>query len=461
MKKFMLFILAALFIVTGCASNKENIIACKVGNWQAIGERDGREGYAARYAERKEFCDKQDAPGTPQAAVDYANGWAKGNQQLWFQLGEADGLKGMAAGNYLAHTSTKFMKANATPLNQPAYQAGWTQGNTNFWQAKGEKDGLEGEPEKKKETHRAAALAANLGFNEASYMQGWQLGNQAYWNELGRRDARSGEPDTTLFPLRAKDSKALGLYVDEAAYRRGWDNGIVDYWSNLGMDDAVNGKNFSMRKKEAMKNGLKIVEKAYQSSWENRLTQYWSQAGAEDGWGQPDLLEQRIANAARDGVFVIAPTRELYRNAWHSQHVRYCGNDNAFAMGRENKLMNIDVCGNDRQLSLKRSYTAGQDYEVVNAKYQRTLTDLNRQTERRNQTDQRLRALEEDMRRDLRNKDRKSNDESLKQDRRREADRNELTANLREQDRQLQELKRWEDRYSQQLRELKREAYTN
>lgn len=461
MKKMVWFMLVTLFIVSGCASNQEKIRACKEGNWEQIGERDGLEGNAARYAERKEFCDKQDAPGTPQAAVDYANGWAKGNQQLWFNLGEADGLKGMAAGNYVAHLSTKFMKANATPLNQPSYQAGWTQGNTNYWQAKGEKDGREGQPEKQKETQRAAALAASVGFNEASYMQGWRLGNQAYWNELGRRDARSGEPVITLFPLRVKDSNAMSLNVDEAAYRFGWENGLVEYWTNLGMNDAVSGKSFAMRKKEAMQKGLKILEKTYQTSWDNRLIQYWSEAGTQDGWGQPDFLEQRIASAARDGVFVIAQTREVYRQAWQTQHVRYCANENAFAMGRENTLMNIEVCGNDSRLSLKRAYTAGQDYEVVNAKYQRNLSELNKQTERRNQTDRRLRSLEEDSRRDLRNKDRKIDNESLALDRRREADRNEFISSLREQDRKLEELKRWEDRYSQQLRDLKRDAYSN
>ena len=461
MKKHLLLMLATLLFVTGCASNQDKIKACKIGNWQEIGERDGQEGLIARYEERKQFCDKQDAPSTPQAAVDYANGWDKGNYQLWFQLGDADGLKGMAAGNFIAQSNTKFIKTNATPLNQSAYLAGWTQGNEKFWFAKGEEDGLNGDPESQKETQRSAALAASLGFNEVSYLRGWRIGNEGYWRTRGRADGMSGEPDSVMLPQRAKASQAVGHYVDEAAYRRGWEAGVVEYWTKWGQEDAITGKQFAMRKKEAMKKGLKILEQVYQTNWENRLMEYWTQAGAEDGWGRADFMEQRMASAGRDGVFVIKQTRELYRAAWQAEHARYCNNENAFAMGRVNQPMNIEVCGNERRLSLKRTYNAGQDYEQMDAKYQRTLADITKLSEKRNQTGQRLQALEEAMRRDLRNKDRKVNNDTVAQDKRREADRNELLANLRDQDRQLEELKRWEDRYTQQLRDLKREAYTN
>lgn len=461
MKKYLLLMLVTLLIVTGCASNHEKIKACKIGNWQEIGERDGLEGFTARYADRKEFCDKQDAPSTPQAAVDYANGWNKGNAQLWFRLGDADGLKGMAAGNFIAQSNTKFIKTNVTPLNQPAYLAGWVQGNEKFWYAKGEEDGLRGYPEQQKETHRAAALAAKLGFNEVSYLKGWRIGNEGYWRGWGGADANAGEPDSTMLPKRARDALAAGLLVDETAYRQGWESGLVEYWTKLGQGDAITGKQFALRKKEAAQKGLKILEPVYQASWENRLVEYWTQAGAEDGWGRPDFMEQRIASAGRDGVFVIKQTREIYRAAWQAGHARYCNNENAFEMGRVNQPMNIDVCGNDRRLSLKRTYNAGQDYEQMNAKYQRTLADINKLSEKRNQTGQRLQTLEEGMRRDLRNKDRKLTNETATLDKRREADRNELLANVRDQDRQIEELKRREDRYTQQLRDLKREAYTN
>ena len=461
MKNFILLMLATLFIVAGCASNQEKIKGCKIGNWQEIGERDGLQGLTAGYAERKEFCDKQDAPSTPQAAVDYKNGWNKGNYQLWFQLGGADGLKGMAAGNFIAQSNTKFIKSNATPLNQPAYLVGWGQGNEKFWFAQGEEDGMQARPESQKETRRAAALAASLGFNEASYVRGWRLGNEEIWRSWGQLDGKSGESDSTLLPLRKKDAQADGQYVDEAAYRRGWESGLIEYWTRWGQEDAVTGKQFAMRKKEAMKKGLKILEQVYQTSWENRLVEYWTQAGAEDGWGRADFLEQRIASAGRDGVFVIGATRELYRNAWQAEHARYCNNENAFAMGRVNQPMNIDVCGNERRLLLKRTYNAGQDYEEMNAKYQRTQADINTLSEKRNQTDQQLQSIDEAIRRDLRNKDRKVNNETTAVDKRREADRNQLLRNLRGQDRQLEELKRWEDRYTQQLRDLKREGYTN
>lgn len=460
MKK-LIVLFATFFIVTGCASNQEKIKACQMGNWQQIGERDGQEGLTARFLERKQFCDKQDAPSTPQAAVDYTNGWNKGNHYLWLSLGESDGLKGMADGNFAAHLNTKLMKANATPLNQPAYLAGWTQGNETFWFDKGALDGQEGSPESRKETRRADALAASLGFNEASYVRGWRIGNEECWRAWGQADGKIGEPDSIMLPLRKKTAQTTGQYVDEAAYKRGWESGLVEYWTRWGQEDAVTGKQFAMRKKEAMKNGLKILEDVYQTSWNNSLVEYWTQAGAQDGWGRADLMEQRIASAARDGVFVIKQTRELYQAAWQAEHARYCNNENAFAMGRVNQPMNIEVCGNERRLSLKRTYNAGQDYEVMDAKYQRTLSDINRLSEKRNHTGQRLQSLEETIRRDLRNKDRKSSNETITLDRRREADRSEFLATLRDQDRQLEELKRREDRYVQQLRDLKREAYSN
>lgn len=461
MKKHLLLMLVTLFIVTGCASNQEKIKACQIGNWQEIGERDGLEGLVAQYSKRKEFCDKQDAPSTPQAAVDYANGWSKGNSQLWFQLGDADGLKGMAAGNFTAQLNTKFIKTNTTPLNQPAYLAGWAQGNEKFWYSRGVQDGQEGSPESLKETHRAAALAASLKFNEASYVNGWRIGNEAYWKVRGHLDGMSGEPASYMLPKRANDARKLGVFVNESTYRQGWENGLTEYWTKLGQNDAISGKQFALRKKEAMAKGLQILEQVYQTSWEKRLVEYWTQAGAEDGWGRADFMEQRIASAGRDGVFVIKLTPELYRSAWQAEHARYCNNENAFELGRVNQPMNVDVCGNERRLSLKRTYNAGQNYEEMNAKYQRTLADINRLSEKRNQTGQRLQSIEEAMRRDLRNKDRKSSNETAALDKRREADRSEFLTSLRDQDRQLEELKRREDRYTQQLRDLKREAYSN
>jgi Skp family chaperone for outer membrane proteins len=394
-----------LALLAACASNQEQVAACKIGNWQAIGEQDGRSGSASNFAERRKFCER---------------------------------------------------RGRSTP-NEVAYQAGWQEGNRQYWLSKGEQDGVAGLAERQKDIQQATAIANQLPFNDSAYAQGWLRGNQGFWNMAGRSDGAAGKLPAE-FALREQAAKAAGLRTDEAAYRQGWENGLVDYWAQLGQNDAVSGKQFELRKLEAQQRGLKIVEQAYRDAWKNRLLQYWQQAGEQDGWGQQNFLEQRIASAGRDGVFVISETRSLYENAWQAQHQRYCQNDNAFAMGRENKPINVGVCGNERRLILQRAYTAGQDYEAINGKYQRTLSDLKNLSQKREDNERRLRSLEDSARRELNDKNRKPGDDAS---RRRDSERLEITSNLRQQDRQMEELRRWEERYSQQLRDIKRDAYAN
>jgi len=344
-------------------------------------------------------------------------------------------------------------------VNQPAYQAGWEQGNSNYWKNQGERDGLASLPQSQKNSQQAAALSRSLPFNETSYLQGWVRGNQLFWYDSGRQDASEGKPDRD-FIIRANTATAGGVQVDETSYRAGWENGLGEYWSRVGSLDAVNGKNFSMRKIEASRNGLKTLEQVYQQSWTQRLEQHWHEAGERDGWGYANRLEERVANATRDGVFVIPGARELYLSAWQSKHLIYCSGDNAFAMGRENVPVTADACGPQR-LAVKRAYTAGQDYQAIYVKNQRVQSDLQVLTDKRSNTETSLTNLDEEIRRALGKPDRKSSNEAAAQDRKREATRLDLVGQLRQQDRQIEELKRWEDRYGQQMRDLKRDAYAN
>jgi hypothetical protein len=55
-------------------------------------------------------------------------------------------------------------------------------------------------------------------------------------------------------------------------------------------------------------------------------------------------LDQRIANASRDGVFSIPGTQDAYTNAWRQENARYCTPDNAFERGRGSIGMAVEVC---------------------------------------------------------------------------------------------------------------------
>lgn len=456
MKKILALVFLAHLLLTACASDPVGVDACKAENWQAIGERDGLEGLNSRFNDRKNFCSKYQSGANASAASEYQSGWEKGYYKFWFQLGEAAGFKGKIS---VMPSTPRQGKEDTAPVNQSAYQAGWEQGNSGFWRSQGERDGLAGLAQSQKNNQQAAAFSRSLLFNETSYLQGWMRGNQQFWYEAGRQDASEGKPDRD-FTGRAQAAAARGVQVDETSYRAGWENGLGEYWSRIGSMDAVSGKNFSLRKIEADRGGLKILEQVYQQSWTQRLEQHWQEAGERDGWGYPNLLEQRIANVTRDGVFVIPGARELYLAAWQSKNLIYCSSDNAFAMGRENAPLAAEACG-QRRLAVKRAHTAGQDYEAIHLKNQRVLSDLQTLTDKRSHVDKSLIDLESDIKRDLKKPDRKSNNETVEQDRRRETNRLDLVSQLRQHDRQIEELKRWEDRYSQQMRDLKRDAYTN
>jgi hypothetical protein len=439
----------------------QRIADCKVGDWNAIGHKDGLMGEPPGYADRKDFCDDHADAKTP-AATDssarYLAGWAQGNWDAWYALGSVDGRQGLQPSQYDKHAAADEVRKHNTPLNRPAYDGGWTFGNSEYWKDIGNREGIAGLPLTQKEASRSRAAAIQLRFDEEGYSNGWHAGNRTFWSDAGFTDARNGTPDSE-FRNRAAAARSAGVQVQEDAYRASWNGEIVNYWRNLGTQDAVSGKDFAMRNKEARQKGLKVYEQDYRQAWETRLADYWRQAGADDGYGKPFLLEDRIANAGRNGVFTIAATRDLYTAAWQEQNARYCVPENAFEMGRANSGIAVDVCRAELRNQLKHAYVSGQDYEITALKYRQAVSDVNELYDRVRDGRNRLGRLEREIRANLEAKDRAVNEESKKQDRRREQDRRELIDYIQRLERQLDDARRWADRHEQQMQRLRREIY--
>jgi hypothetical protein len=444
--------------LAGCQSHMQRVADCKVGDWNAIGHKDGLLGEPANYAERKDFCDDHaDKPAAVDAAAHYTSGWAQGNWDLWYSLGSKDGQLGSQA-QYERHAASEEVRKHQTPLNPSAYSAGWTAGNTEYWTATGQREGASGLPLTQKEANRSKASAAQLRFDEQAYTNGWRAGNRTFWSDAGYTDARNGTPDSE-FRNRAVAARSAGVEVQEDSYRSAWNAEIVNYWRNLGTQDATSGKEFGVRSREAKAKGLKIHEREYREAWEARLLTYWRDAGATDGFGHPFQLDQRIANASRDGVFSIPGTQDAYTNAWRQENARYCTPDNAFERGRGSIGMAVEVCAPALQNQLKHAYVSGQDFEVAAAKHRQAVADANELASRVRDARNRLGRLEREIRASQDAKDRPVNDETVKQDKRREQERRELGDYLQRLERQLDDARRWVDRHDQQMQLLRREIY--
>lgn len=454
-------ILALPLLLAGCQATMERIADCKAGDWNSIGHKDGAGGERQNFAERKEFCDSHDGDkGKSDAGAGYLAGWAQGNWDFWSSRGVADGRLALPQSQYDGQINSAEVRKNNTPLNRPAYDAGWMIGNSEYWNGAGKRDGTEGKPATQKEAARTRAASQNIRYDEAAYISGWQIGNRTYWQDAGFTDARNGVPDSE-FKTRSVAARNAGIEVQEDAYRAAWTAEIVNYWKNLGTLDAVSGKDLSYRRAEAHKKGLKIYEAEYRQSWEARLADYWRQAGQDDGYGRPFQLDDRIAHAGRDGVFVIARTRELYTAAWDEQNAKYCNPDNAFDLGRRNAGMAIEVCRDMLQNQMKRAYASGQDYEVATARFNRAQSDVDELNGRARELHNRLSRTEREIRASVESKDRVANEETARQDRRREQERRELGEQLQRVERQLDEARRWADRHQQQMQRLRRDIYLN
>jgi hypothetical protein len=75
------------------------------------------------------------------------------------------------------------------------------------------------------------------------------------------------------------------------------------------------------------------------------------------------------------------------------------------------------------QNQLKHAYVSGQDYEVAAAKYRQAVEDANELASRVRDARNRLGRLEREIRASQEAKDRPVNDETVKQDKRREQER--------------------------------------
>lgn len=456
LKRLMMISVLAL-LLTACQATMQKIADCKAGDWNAIGYKDGYAGVLQNFDEHRAFCGRHtDASQPADAAAIYQAAWAKGDWAAWSEKGQADGRAFLPLSQVDAHIA-KLPKDHA-PANRPAYESGWLIGNTAYWQAVGQSAGSAGEVLAQKASRQADAAARQIRFDDAAYDSGWQVGNRLYWQNVGFSDAHNGIPDSNL-TKRTAAAKTAGLLVQADAYRAAWDAEIPNYWRNLGTQDAVSGTDFSMRRAEAKRSGLKIFEAEYQQSWETRLAAYWTQAGNEDGFGHPFLLEDRIAHAAQNRVFVIARTRELYTNAWELQNTRYCNVDDAFARGRRNERMAIEVCKPNVQGQIKRAYLSGQDYENTAAKRAHVHAEVDAHARRVRDTRARLDHVNHDIRSHLADKRRVMNAETLREDRQHENERHLLEEQLDHAERQLAEARRREDMLEQQMLKLQRDIY--
>lgn len=449
----LLVVAAVAWPLAGCESTRIRRDACKAGDWSVIGHKDGAEGMVPRFDEQRSFCaDVDGAAIGADAASQYQAGWGRGNALFWQRLGEADGRAGMAPTQFDARAAMQ----TEVPPSRAAYQQGWAAGNGAYWLAIGAQDGEAGRPAG--DGQARAAAAQHIGFNAASYRQGWTNGNYAYWGKIGRQDAADGQPEREL-EVRAGRAKANGVQVREDAYKAAWNSEIVEYWRRLGVLDATDGRDVHMRRADAKARGLPFHEAAYLQQWEQRLADHWRAAGTQDGYGHPYLLDRRIASAARDKVFVIARTRELYDQAWSAKNAEYCRVDNAFEFGRRGTPMAVEVCRGPDQNRAQRAWIGGQDFEALGLRLARTQHDLERALERRDGAVRGARRIEGEIRRDADDKNRVANAETAKAERRREHELAELRDSAHRLGQRVDELRGWEFRYTQQMQQIRRDIY--
>jgi hypothetical protein len=457
--KLMLLSAFALTTLSACQSTMLRVNDCKAGDWGMIGNKDGDQGLDQRFEERKKFCANVDEGKIKaDSAALYQAGWEQGNFQYWKRLGEQDGRAAKAMSSFADQAASEATKKNNTPLHQLAYKQGWISGNADYWRGVGDQDGVAGRPASGESAREAEGR--EIGFNRLSYLEGWQTGNQAYWTRLGYLDAHDGKPDSE-FKQHALSAQQTGVQVREAAYRSAWNLEIIEYWKRLGWEDATQGRDVNTRRADAKQRGLKFSETEYKQRWEQRLVQYWRDAGKEDGYGRPNQLEQRMASARQNNVFVIAQTRDVYQQAWAEQNTRYCSVDNAFAFGRSNQRMAIEVCAGAQQQRVRRALMSGQEYEVVLRQQMYRNDELNRLADRRHDAEHRLARIEREIKRDQDDKNRVTNADTANADRRREQEKRELREFLRRSYDEFEDLRRWNFRYEQQLQQIKRDIYLN
>jgi hypothetical protein len=443
--------IALVAVLAGCGSMQLAIDDCKGGDWSAMGQKDAVAGAAPRFEQRKLLC-MGVASGnvTGAAPAQYQDGWTRGNHDYWRSAGRSDGSRGLTMAAFAERASSAEVGRNQTPLNRLAWDQGWSEGMSIYWTAEGEKDGKAGLPFTRSATRGTEAQARGIPFVADGYRVGWDLGNHAWWTKIGFEDALAGVPDTNL-QKRESEAQQAGVALNGAAYRESWQKGLIEYWGRTGADDATHGKTFAMREAEARRKGLQILEPAYRQKWEARLVEYWQDAGRQDGFGKPDRMEQRISSAASDGVFVIPATRELYRRNWESENARYCSGDNAFSAGQAQTPFSFELCRVESRTALKRAWSSGRDYEVVAARRTDVRAEIDAVERGRERLRDRIQRLEREGR-----ADQKQEREAVQK---RDRERSEVADRLRDADRKLEDLRRREDRFDREMRDLKRDSF--
>jgi hypothetical protein len=237
--------------------------------------------------------------------------------------------------------------------------------------------------------------------------------------------------------------------LNEAAWRTSWENGLAEYWRRAGWNDATSGGDFAKRSAEAKRNGLKVLEAPYRQQWEARLTQYWQAIGRQDGFGHPYLLDQRVREAHAAGVAALPTTAAIYHSQWNAENTRYCKTEYAFEVGRTQASFNFEVCPAPERVKLKRAWSSGGDYEVLAQKHASVLAELQKYDGERQRLERDLSRLQADQ----------NKKPDADQTRRLDNERREISGRLSQTERKLEDLRLWEDRYSRQLREVKRDAF--
>ena len=443
--------------LSGCQSTRIRINDCKVGDWGVIGNKDGDQGLDPRFDERRKFCaDIDDVKISADANNNYRAGWEQGNFQYWLRLGTKDGAAAKAITHFLEQSISEISKKNHTPSNQLAYQQGWGIGNADHWRILGDKDGQAGQPASMENVR--AIEGQQIGFNRLSYLDGWKAGNQSYWGHLGYLDAHDGRADTE-FKQHASVAQRAGVQLREDAYLSAWNIEIIEYWKKLAWEDATQGRDVNTRRADAKNRGLKFSENEYTQMWQQRLQKYWLDVGKDDGYGKPNQLEERMANARKDNVFVISQTRDIYQQAWTEQNLRYCNLDNAFSYGQRNHRMAIEVCASNLQNKLRYALESGREYEVILQRQRFHQIEMQRLAERRSDAENRYGRIERELRRDQENKNRVPTTETAAIDAKREQEKRELRNFLRRTEMEFEDLRQWNFRYEQQLMQIKRDIY--
>lgn len=457
LKKTMCVAVLALGLVA-CQSTMRQIKDCKQGDWSVIGSKDGVAGLSANYEERRSFCASVDNEKIKaESASLYQLGWEAGNRKWWHTLGVSDGNTPRPASYFDQQIHSEFVREHKTPTNRPAYLEGWSQGNASYWRSIGDQDGVAGQPATLEQQRQANA--GDIPFNASAYQDAWKLGNQAYWTRMGYLDAKAGVSDAMLAQHR-KAAEAKAVLVRPDAYQLAWDTEIIEYWKRQAWDDATNGWDRYMRRVDAKSRGVKFEEAAYQSMWEKRLQEYWADAGRDDGFGKPQRIEERMANARNDKVFVLEQTREIYLQAWIAENARYCSPENAFGFGRASHYFEWSVCVPQLQARARHAYESGQKFQITLRDKERVERDIRETLDDRNDFERQLRHLDKESRKDQdiikENKDKTAVDEANNREKRRDKERRELNHRRRDANNRLDDLESRRFRLEDRLNQLQR-----